>query len=53
MDERDFITIASVLANEIEVLRFQNQQLEEANRNLIDQIERLHVEIHISKGESK
>lgn len=38
---------------EIGLLRYQNQQLEEANRNLIDQIEHLHVEIHIAKGDSK
>lgn len=49
MTEHEFLTILSTMAKEIEVLRYQNDELKEANRNLINQIERLHVEIHISK----
>lgn len=59
MTEHEFLTILSTAAkeidvlryqnDEIEVLRYQNDELKEANRNLINQIERLHVEIHIKK----
>lgn len=53
MTESEFLTTISVMAKEIEILRYQNRQLEESNRNLIDQIEHLHVEIHIAKGDGK
>ena len=53
MTESEFLTTIATMAREIGLLRYQNQQLEEANRNLIDQIEHLHVEIHIAKGDCK
>ena len=53
MTESEFLTTISTLAKEISMLQYRNRQLEEANSNLIEQIERLHVEIHISKGDNK
>lgn len=53
MTESEIITTISTMAREIDLLRYRNRQLEEANRNLIDQIEHLHVEIHIAKGDGE
>lgn len=53
MTESEFITAIATMAREIDLLRYQNHHLEETNRNLIDQIERLNVEINIAKGDGK
>lgn len=49
MNEHEALIAISVMAKEIEMLRYQNRQLEEANQNLVDQVEKLHIQVHIHK----
>lgn len=48
MSEREFLTAISVLTKEIDMLKFENEQLQKANDNLVDQIgayARLYAEV--------
>lgn len=48
MTQDEFCTVLSVMAKEIDILRYQIKELEEANRNLSQQVCHMKLE-HIMK----
>lgn len=52
MAEHEFITVISTLAKEIELLKFEKEQLENANRKLAEKLGKIGLEIIRKEAES-
>lgn len=48
MTEHEFLATISILIREIDLLKYENSQLEKANDRLMDQIAKMDIEVKIN-----